>query len=412
MEKAMCYDHFRKPYKSIQDMCEYYGMRVSTYKSRIQSGWSIEKALTTPVESSYKRCVDYLGNPFNSITEMCRHYNISPCTFQTRINKGWSIEKALITPVKSSRNGCKDHLGNQFNSISDMCKHWGIHIVTFNNRIELGWSLEQALTTPAKASNTECNDHLGNSFKSISDMCKHWGIKPSLYGHRIKLGWSIEQALTTPTKQAGNWCNDHLNNKYSTIEDMCSKYGITKSAYKYRINKGWSLEKTLTTPMTEANRRNGVDDHLGNHYQNIETMCKHYNRSIQTFFYRIRQGWTLEAALTERLGSSAKVADGFGNSSCSFTELAVKYEANYGTLRDRVKRGIEVCVALICKEYVELGFVGLDGKARYKLYWSENLQTARQIIEHYRPDLLSAYDKHNPTGKYEPYQEGVARDGL
>lgn len=404
MEKAMCYDHFGKPYKSIQDMCEYYGMRVSTYKSRIQSGWSIEKALTTPVDTAYKNCIDHLGKPFNSITEMCRHYNISPCTFQNRINKGWSLGEALTTPAKSSAKGCKDHLGKSFKSISDMCKHWGINNVTFNGRIELGWSLEKALTTPIKQGGENCKDHLGKPFQSISDMCKHWGIKPEIFSGRIKSGWSLEEALTTPVRQAVEWHKDHLGNKYRTIDEMCNKHGITKSAYKYRINQGWSLEKTLTTPMTEANRRNGVDDHLGNHYQNIETMCKHYNRSIQTFFYRIRQGWTLEAALTEGLGSSAKVVDGFGNSSCSFTELAIKYAANYDTLRDRVKRGIEVCVALICKEYVELGFVGLDGRARYRVKLNENeLYTARELIDKFRPDLLPAYDKHNPTGKYEPY---------
>ena len=77
-------------------------------------------------------------------------------------------------------------------------------------------------------------------------------------------------------------------------------------------------------------------------------------------------------------------------------------------LCDRLKSGIEMCVALVVKnDDVELQFIGLDGKARYKVTWSENPQTARQVIEHYRPDLLSAYDRHNPTGKYERYKEDL-----
>lgn len=77
-------------------------------------------------------------------------------------------------------------------------------------------------------------------------------------------------------------------------------------------------------------------------------------------------------------------------------------------LCDRLKSGIEMCVALVVKnDDVELQFIGLDGKARYKVTWSDEPQTARQVIEYYRPDLLSDYDKHNPTGKYEPYKGGL-----
>ena len=46
--------------------------------------------------------------------------------------------------------------------------------------------------------------------------------------------------------------------------------------------------------------------------------------------------------------------------------------------------------------------IGLDGKAYYKVQWSQDLVTARQIVEYYRPDLIKAYDKNNPTGKWNP----------
>ena len=54
----------------------------------------------------------------------------------------------------------------------------------------------------------------------------------------------------------------------------------------------------------------------------------------------------------------------------------------------------------------KIQFIGLDGKAYYRTTWSQDPVTARQIIEHYRPDLLEAYDKYNPTGEYRPYKEG------
>lgn len=89
----------------------------------------------------------------------------------------------------------------------------------------------------------------------------------------------------------------------------------------------------------------------------------------------------------------------------SIRSLSKDWEINYSTLWYRLKHGIEMCVALVAKDPVKLRFVGLDGKARYILNGSDRiLYTARELIEKFRPDLLKAYDKHNPTGEYEPYK--------
>ena len=52
-----------------------------------------------------------------------------------------------------------------------------------------------------------------------------------------------------------------------------------------------------------------------------------------------------------------------------------------------------------------LSFIGLDERAYYMIPDPKmpGYFTARQIVEHYRPDLLDAYDTANPTGKYKPF---------
>ena len=69
---------------------------------------------------------------------------------------------------------------------------------------------------------------------------------------------------------------------------------------------------------------------------------------------------------------------------------------------------VEVCVVVPSGEIWSLHpiFINLDGKAYYKLSWSTDPVNTRQIIAHYRPDLLEAYDKSNPTGEYRPYIQG------
>ena len=98
-----------------------------------------------------KKCKDHLGNEYSSIKDMCAVYSIKPCTYTRRIKVyGWSIEKALTTPVK--HNGgkyCYDHEGRRFKSEKLMCEYWNIERKTFRYRIEHGLSTEEALTRSA-----------------------------------------------------------------------------------------------------------------------------------------------------------------------------------------------------------------------------------------------------------------------
>jgi len=59
-------------------------------------------------------------------------------------------------------------------------------------------------------------------------------------------------------------------------------------------------------------------------------------------------------------------------------------------------------------ENVELSFCGLNGKAYYKASWYDRYVTARQLVQHYRPEYASLCYLTNPTEEYRPYRR---RDG-
>ena len=150
---------------------------------------------------------DHLGNHFKSVSAMTKHWDISRTTYLSRINMGWSVEKALTFTIReeSKPKGCVvDHLGNEFKSLSQMLKHWGISLATYYNRTHKeGLSMEEALTKPiAKTySFQEVTDHLGNSFPTKSEMSAHWGISKSTFDGRLRRGWSLEEALTGKRKK-------------------------------------------------------------------------------------------------------------------------------------------------------------------------------------------------------------------
>lgn len=354
-----------------------------------------------------KPCTDHLGNRFNSIKGMCKHYNISVNTYNTRVKLGWSVEKILTTPVKAIKlkEIVKDHLGNTFASVSAMCRHYNINVYTYKDRIESGWDLGRALTTPTEQSKVCCTDHEGNKFESIAQMCRHWGVTVSTFRNRVyRDGLSLEEALTTPVNNS-NKIHDHLGNEYNSLNEMCKHYEISVSTFRRRLKLGMNLKQALTIPSRQLEK--SQVDHLGNQFDSIKSMCEYWKVDYYTYRSRIKSGWSVKDALTTKAESKINyiIDDGFGNNKYNIVELASKYNIGYNTLYARLKYNVEPSVALIVNtDKVQFAFLGLDGKARYMLNRCEvKMYTARELVEKYRPDLLEAYDKHNPTGKYEPY---------
>ena len=46
-----------------------------------------------------KKCKDHLGNDYSSKTERAKAYNLANNVVQTRLAIGWSLERALTTPL-------------------------------------------------------------------------------------------------------------------------------------------------------------------------------------------------------------------------------------------------------------------------------------------------------------------------
>ena len=54
IKKIKCKDHTGREFASIADMCLFWVISRQLYSSRLRSGWSVEKALTTP-KSKYEK---------------------------------------------------------------------------------------------------------------------------------------------------------------------------------------------------------------------------------------------------------------------------------------------------------------------------------------------------------------------
>lgn len=109
-----------------------------------------------------KPCVDYQGNHFDSFKEMAEAYDMPVQQLRARLNLGWELKKALTTPFRSCKphkyyNEYIDHLGNKYKTLKSMLEKYNTNIQLYTWRIRHGWSIERALTTPALMRGVKCN---------------------------------------------------------------------------------------------------------------------------------------------------------------------------------------------------------------------------------------------------------------
>jgi hypothetical protein len=86
--------------------CEEFGIKVTTFYSRRAANWSVEAALTTPTIARGQRKNNRLithDDKTQSARAWARQLGLRYTTLLQRLDNGWSIEMALTTPVGAAR---------------------------------------------------------------------------------------------------------------------------------------------------------------------------------------------------------------------------------------------------------------------------------------------------------------------
>lgn len=141
-------DHLGNSFKSIRDMCRFWNTTEHVYHQRVVAGMSVKDALTLPLQKGCNRYnrvyTDFNGNTFTTMQSMCDFHGVNISTLHRHMKEGKTLEEALKYLVENSK--VYDHLGNSFSSYNSMAKHYGLKGITLRHRLKRGWSLEKALT--------------------------------------------------------------------------------------------------------------------------------------------------------------------------------------------------------------------------------------------------------------------------
>ena len=124
-------------------------MRVDLYSRIVNCGWTVEKAVSTKMNSSERKTtLNYTYNGVTkSIVKWALQYKISYDLLHNRLmNLKWDFEKAVNTPSK--RPAKYTHNGVTKTILQLSREHNVNYIKLYNRLINHGWSLERAIATP------------------------------------------------------------------------------------------------------------------------------------------------------------------------------------------------------------------------------------------------------------------------
>lgn len=205
------------------------------------------------------------GRTFPTINAAAKHYGVSVSSFRNRLQRGWTPEQAvdLVDPPEDYREQ-KTFVpitldGKTFKCSTDAAKHYGIVLCTMRQRLNKGFTPEQAVGLEPAPKNRFLHPNMNNitikgkTFDSERQACLYFsekiGIKARTLKARLKKGWDWDDVLSPEISHRARVPRKN-NNKYvvgdkvyRTSDELGAAYGISGSYARVLIykNKGKPL---------------------------------------------------------------------------------------------------------------------------------------------------------------------------
>lgn len=99
-------DHEGRVFDSVKDMFNYWNVDHTTFSNRKKLGWSLKDCLTGRGRKSHKPSIeertDPFGNVYSSLKRMCEQYGTDTTSYRRRVEAGYSLMECLtILPLLS-----------------------------------------------------------------------------------------------------------------------------------------------------------------------------------------------------------------------------------------------------------------------------------------------------------------------
>lgn len=231
-------DYEGEHYDSRADLAGVHDVPVNRLKSRLARGMSLQDALTTPKKEKREiagKPVTYNGKTYNSRTALCEDLGLNKNTINQRIADGWTLERAIETPVDNSREIKPVVIkGVEYASKQAAYDAYGIPKSAVRRRTRNGMSLEEAVTTPWSSKESYKWD--GKEFTSLIALEEYLGCPQGVLRGYLSDGMSFKDACVA----ASNYEREETMSAEEVSAFGCSKAQV----YAVRRRLGGDLVKT------------------------------------------------------------------------------------------------------------------------------------------------------------------------
>jgi|TARA_Y100000294_G_C8542115_1_gene331629 group I intron endonuclease len=138
----------------------------------------------------------------------------------------------------------------------------------------------------------------GKFYNNLVTIAEDYNIPVKRLESRLRLGFKLEEAVTNSKFLTRKQIKKGFK---KTIPEYAKDYNIGVAKVYERLSRGWSLEESLEI----KNREIDLSDRYNSKKLNIEgrkfssqsSAAKFYGLTHQTFFKRLKRGWTVRQAL-------------------------------------------------------------------------------------------------------------------
>lgn len=327
-------------YPSLQAAADAHGVAVWIVRDRLCKGWSLERALTTPTKRSPAVIIG--GKKYKNVAVACRAHEVPYHIYVGRIRCGWIPEQAMGLVPRYDGEKC---LGSIYlvTQIST-----GKHYVgqTIHGDVAVRW--EGHLACAAKGAKTPLHRAIrsaGDKDFTLVELSRH-NTRDELNAAEVEA--IAEHKALVPmgfNKNAGGsgWHKGTpivwKGKKYRSTPDLARAVGMSKVVLSGRLRAGWSLKRAIETPKITTGSHAQPIVIAGVWYPSRKHACQAYEIDPPTVCRRLKQGWSLERAITEPTGRNAGqviVVDGVQYK--SLLAAAKAYGLSYKTLEHRLNK--------------------------------------------------------------------------
>jgi len=151
-------------YENLPSIARAYGLKESLVYRRYHRGLRGTELIPPKLRKDYippepkpkppsRWQIEVGGKVYRSIREACRSLGIKIHTYRNRLNRGCTVEQALgLAPIpKKPRKGSKLYkINGEMLCLNEIGKKYGIDPTTFKRRVEKGMSYHEAATKPSR----------------------------------------------------------------------------------------------------------------------------------------------------------------------------------------------------------------------------------------------------------------------